>query len=157
VRRHVHRPSFKLRPNHRRWLYVCSALLLTSGAGWLVAHYLLHGRGDFPGAPHPSEVWWLRLHGAAAMGFLVTFGMVLTHHVRSGWRQHVNRTSGVVNIVTICALAVSAYGLYYIVDDRARAYISITHWVVGLVAAVALPVHVVLGRRLAATRNNVRG
>ena len=147
MRRHVHRPPLKLRPNHRRWLYVCSVLLLVSGLGWLVAHYFLHGRDDFPGAPHPSEVWWLRLHGAAAMGSLVTFGMVLTHHVRSGWRQRVNRISGVVNLATIGALALSAYGLYYIVDDRARSAISVTHWVVGLIAAAALPVHISLGRR----------
>jgi hypothetical protein len=136
---------------------VSSALLLVSGAGWLVAHYLLQGPSDFPGAPHPSEAWWMRLHGAAAMGLLVTFGMVLTHHVRSGWRQHVNRTSGVVNIVLIGVLALSAYGLYYVVDDRARAFIGITHWIVGLVAAGALPLHVILGRRLAAVRNKARG
>jgi hypothetical protein len=90
------------------------------------------------------------------MGFLVTFGMVLTHHVRSGWAQHVNRTSGVVNIATICALALSAYGLYYIVDDRARAFVSITHWVVGIITAAALPVHVILGRRQSARRERTR-
>jgi cation transport ATPase len=156
MRRHVHRPPLKLRPGHRRWLYLCSVLLLVSGAGWLVAHYFLHGRNDFPGAPHPSEVWWLRLHGAAAMGFFITFGMVLNHHVRAGWRQRVNRSSGVVNLAVIGVLALSAYGLYYIVDDGARTYISVTHWIVGLIAAAALPVHVILGRRQSARREHAR-
>ncbi|MGH8253959.1 MAG: hypothetical protein ACRES2_07945 [Steroidobacteraceae bacterium] len=156
MRRHVHRPPLKLRPAHRRWLYVCSVLLLVSGAGWLIAHYFLHGSGDFPGAPHPSEAWWLRLHGAAAMAFLIAFGAVLTHHVRSGWRQNVNRISGTVNLVVIGVLALSAYGLYYIGNDQARALTSIVHWTVGLIAAAALPAHVILGRRLAARRNSAR-
>jgi hypothetical protein len=157
VRRHVHRPPLKLRPGHRRWLYLCSVLLLVSGAAWLVAHYFLNGRDDFPGAPHPSEVWWLRLHGAAAMGFLITFGMALTHHVRSGWAQRANRASGVVNLVVAIALALSAYGLYYIGDDRTRAAVSLTHWIVGLVAAAALPIHVMLGRRQSSRREHSRG
>ncbi len=47
-------------------------------------------------------------------------------------------------------LALSGYGLYYLVDDRQRAVTSALHWVVGLTAGVALTVHVVLGKRLAA-------
>ena len=40
MRRHVHRAPLKLRPGHRRWLYVCSALLLVSG---IVALSFNHG------------------------------------------------------------------------------------------------------------------
>ena len=143
----MHRAPLKLRPGHRRWLYVCSALLLVSGIGWLIVHYFLQGPSDFPEAPHPSEAWWLRLHGAAAMGFLIALGGVLTHHVRSGWRQHLNRSSGIVNIVVAVALALTAYGLYYIGDDRMRTMVSSTHWIIGLIAAAALPLHIMLGRR----------
>ena len=150
MRRHFHRLPLKLRPGHRRWLYFSSVLLLVSGIGWLVGHYFLHGPSDFPGAPNASEPWWLRLHGAAAMGFLVAFGALLPHHVRSGWRQHVNRTTGVVMLVVVSALILTAFGLYYIGDDRARAFISIAHWTVGLIASVGLPVHVIMGKRLRA-------
>jgi hypothetical protein len=122
-------------------------LLLVSGAGWLVAHYLLHGPADFPGAPHPSEPWWLRIHGAAAMAFLLAVGALWPQHIRSGWRQHVNRPSAIVLMVLLGVLTLTAYGLYYVVGDQARAIISITHWVIGLVASVGLPVHVMLGRR----------
>ena len=148
MRRHFHRPPLKLRPGHRRWLYLASVLLLVSGIGWLGGHYFLHGLNDFPGALNPSEPLWMRLHGAAAMGFLVAFGALLPHHVRSGWRQHVNRTSGIVMIAVVSALILTAYGLYYVGDDHARAFISIAHWTVGLVAAAGLPAHVILGKRL---------
>ena len=147
MRRHLHRPPLKLRPGHRRWLYLSSVLLLVSGIGWLVGHYFMHGPSDFPDAPNASEPWWLRLHGAAAMGFLVAFGALLPQHVRSGWRQRVNWTSGVLMLVVVSVLTLTAYGLYYIGDDRARAFISIAHWTVGLVAAAGLPVHIMLGRR----------
>ena len=123
-------------------------LLLVSGCGWLMAHFLLHGPAEFPGAPQPSEPWWLRLHGAAAMGFLVAFGAVLPQHVRSGWRQHVNRATGLLMLSVVCVLILTAYGLYYVGDDRARAAFSVTHWSVGLAAAALLVLHVVTGRRL---------
>jgi len=156
VRRHVHRPPLKLRPGQRRWLYVSGLALLLSGTGWLSTHYSLEGPSEFPGAPHPSEIWWLRVHGAAAMGFLVAFGTVLTHHVRSGWRQHLNRTSGVANLVVVGVLALSAYGLYYVGDDHARSLISKIHWVMGLIGAGALMLHVTLGQQLTANRDGTR-
>jgi cation transport ATPase len=148
VRRHHHRPPLKLQPAHRRWLYLSSVLLLVSGAGWLVGHYFLHGPEDFPGAPNPSEPWWLRVHGAAAMGFLLAFGALWPQHMRSGWRQHINRPSGIGMLVVVGVLTLTAYGLYYVGGDRARGFISIAHWTVGLVASAGLPVHVMLGRRL---------
>ncbi|MBS0388397.1 MAG: hypothetical protein JSR15_07930 [Proteobacteria bacterium] len=148
MRRHHHRPPLKLRPAHRRWLYLSSAVLLISGACWLIAHFFLHGPADFPGAPHPLEPWWLRLHGAAAIGFLMSFGALLLQHVRSGWRQRVNRTTGVVMLAAAGVLTLTAYGLYYIGDDRARSFISFAHWIVGLAASAALPLHVLVGRRL---------
>lgn len=154
MRRHVHRPPLKLRPAHRRWLYLSSVLLLISGGGWLAAHYFLHGPADFPGAPHPSEPWWLRLHGAAAMGFLMAFGALLLQHVRSGWRQHVNRPTGIVMLAVVGTLILTAYGLYYFGDDRVRAFVSLAHWTIGLAAAAALPVHVIVGQRLNRVRAN---
>jgi len=148
VRRHHHRPPLKLRPAHRRWLYLVSVLLLVSGIGWLVAHYFLHGPADFPGAPHRSEPWWLRLHGAAAIGFLMAFGALLLQHVRSGWRQRVNRATGVVMLAAVGVLILTAYGLYYIGDDRLRMIVGFAHWAIGIAAALALPAHVMVGRRL---------
>jgi hypothetical protein len=50
-------------------------------------------------------------------------------------------------LVVVGVLTLTAYGLYYVGGDRARAFISIAHWTVGLVASAALPVHVILGRR----------
>jgi hypothetical protein len=126
------------------WVYGVGGLLALTGAAWLVCHYFL--RGDSP-APNPLEVWWLRLHGAAVVGFLIIFGSVLPGHVLHGWRHHRNRVSGTTLVTVISMLASSGYGLYYIVDDDQRSWVSIIHWVVGLLSVAAIVIHAVLGKR----------
>jgi uncharacterized membrane protein len=150
--RRRHRPARvqqRLSRRHESYLYLTSALLLISGAGWLVGRYLLRASGVLGDVPHPSEVWWLRLHGAAVIVFLAVFGALLPGHVVQNWRRRVNRYSGVSVVSIVVLLALSGYGLYYVVDDRQRALISVIHWAVGLAAAGVLALHVVLGKRLA--------
>lgn len=141
------RAPMRLSPRHRRWIYSTGALLWASGVAWLISHYLVPSSAEFAGAPRPSEAWWLRLHGAAMIGFLITFGALLPLHVLHGWRQRRNRASGVTMLAIVGALALSGYGLYYAGDERLRAWISATHWVIGLAASAALLLHVILGRR----------
>lgn len=140
----------RLSRRHERYLYLTSVLLLISGVGWLVGHYLLRASGALGEVPHPSEVWWLRLHGAAVIVFLAVFGALLPGHVVQNWRQRVNRYSGAAVVIVVVVLASSGYGLYYVVDDGQRALVSVIHWVVGLAAPGALALHAVVGRRLAA-------
>ena len=92
----------------------------------------------------------MRLHGAAVIGFLVVFGALLPGHAVQNWRQRANRYSGLAVVIVVSLLALTGYGLYYLVDDRERAVTSALHWVAGLVASAALVLHVVLGKRLAA-------
>ncbi len=140
----------RLSRRHELYLYLTGALLLLSGAGWLIAHYLLRTPSAYGAGPHPSEAWWMRLHGAAVVGFLVVFGALLPGHIVQNWRQRINRYSGLTVVLAVSLLALSGYGLYYLVDDRQRAVTSGVHWVVGLTASGALVLHVVLGKRLAA-------
>ena len=142
--RHAPRPQQRLGHVQERWVYAAGAALALSGLGWLVCHYLLHPPG--PG-PHPLEVWWLRLHGLALILFLAVLGSVLPVHVRYGWRHHMNRVSGALVLGVAGLLALSGYGLYYLVDDDLREWTSIAHWIAGLAAIILLLTHVVLGKR----------
>ncbi len=139
----------RLSARHRRSLDFFAILLWASGVAWLIAHYALRSSDPLAGA-HPSEPWWLRLHGGAVIGFLVAFGALLPGHIRRGWRQELNRASGLTMIVVAAVLALTGYGLYYVVDDAWRASTSVIHWVVGLASAIALTVHVWLGKRTVA-------
>lgn len=138
--------SGRLSPGHRRSLYFFASLLWLSGLGWLIAHYAFRPGDPLAGA-HPSEPWWLRVHGAAVLGFLIAFGALLPGHIGRGWRQGLNRGSGLAMIVAAAILTLSGYGLYYLVGDAWRGWASLIHWTAGLASAVALLVHVLLGKR----------
>lgn len=139
---------FKLSQRHELWVYSLGMLLLVSGLGWLIAHYFLASAGDFGESHHASEPWWLRLHGAGAMGFLVVFGAVLPVHVVRAWHLKKNRHSGGFMIAVVLILVITAYGLYYAGDDKFRVWLSAVHWITGFLAAAGLTVHVWLGRRV---------
>lgn len=89
--RHGHphpRLQQRLSRQHEFWVYGTGVALSLSGMGWLICHFLLRATGA---GPHPLEVWWLRMHGAAVVGFLIVFGTVIPAHAVYGWRQRLNR------------------------------------------------------------------
>ena len=98
----------------------------------------------------------MRLHGAAVVAFLVVFGALLPGHVVQNWRQRFNRYSGLTMVIVVTVQALTGYGLYYLVDERQRTVTSALHWVIGLAASAALVIHVVLGKRLAASARESR-
>ncbi|HTY92838.1 MAG TPA: hypothetical protein VMC02_03050 [Steroidobacteraceae bacterium] len=136
----------RLGSRHELCVYGAGGLLALSGAGWLVCHYLLRAAG--PG-PQPLEVWWLRLHGAALLAFLVVVGTVMPVHMLYGWRRRMNRGSGIALLLLLGLLALSGYGLYYLVNDEWRAWTGVVHWITGLAAVGLLGLHALLGKRVA--------
>ena len=151
MNRHVHRiGSARLRRRHEIWIYVIGGLLLVSGVGWLVVHYLLASAGQFGELHHASEPWWLRLHGAAAIGFLIVSGTLLPVHVVPALHWGKNRRTGVLMLTVVVLLVVTAYGLYYVVGDSWRTWLSAIHWMTGLAATAGLVAHVWLGKRVLA-------
>jgi len=111
----------RLSKYHRLWIYAVGGTLVASGTGWLIAHYLLIEPGPFAEAQHPSEPWWLRLHGAAMMVFLVVLGTILPGHVRQAWSLRKinaasvkrNVTTGILMLSLVTGLGVTGYALYY--------------------------------------------
>jgi len=144
-----HLPKQRLSRTQEGWLYIVGGVLAFSGIGWLVCHYGLRAPGP---APHPLEVWWLRLHGAAMVGFLIVFGALLPRHVKQGWRQGLNLGSGLPLLVATALLILTGYGLYYIVSDEVRDWVSVIHWGLGLAGVATVALHAVLGRQQARLR-----
>jgi hypothetical protein len=148
-RTHQDAPPMRLSRHHRQWIYAAGGSLVASGIGWLIAHYLLVEAGSFGETHHPSEPWWLRLHGAAVMAFLVVLGTILPGHVTRAWSLRKNCTQSVRrNVVTgtlmlslVAVLALTGYGLYYSGSEELRPYISTGHWVLGLAAAAGFYQH----------------
>jgi cation transport ATPase len=140
-----HRVQIRLSRSHQRWVYGIGGLLLLSGIGWLVCHFFLAVQTEFGASPHPLEPWWLKLHGAAAMGFLIVIGSLLPNHIARAWRLRKNRSSGLAMLSLLAIIILSGYGLYYLGDEQTRPWISLIHWIIGLLVATVLPLHVWLG------------
>jgi hypothetical protein len=144
-------PRLQQRLSRRQeyWVYGSGGALALSGVGWLICHYFLRAAGF---GPHPLEVWWLRLHGAAVLVFLLVLGTVLPAHVVYGWRHRMNLGTGIAVLATAALLILSGYGLYYLVDDQWRAWTSSSHWILGLFAIALVALHALRGKRAARAR-----
>lgn len=142
----VRQPPMRLNQRHERWLYMIGVLTFVSGLGWLADHYLFAGSADFGDAHAALEPWWLRLHGAAAMAGLVVLGSLLPGHIARAWRLRRNHRSGLLMLSLVVLLVVTGYGLYYAGDEETRPWISVVHWLAGMLAAAGLVLHVRLGK-----------
>jgi hypothetical protein len=142
--------SFGLGVPHtrRRLLYAAFALAFASGVAWLVFHYWLQQPGEFGPEPHALEIWWLRLHGAAAFVLLWFAGILWGTHARPALKHEADwKRSGLGVLGVLLALAASGYLLYYLVDDTWRDIARIVHWSLGLALAIPLGIHIVGVRR----------
>lgn len=128
-----------------RAFYAVFGLLFASGAAWLLA-----------GGPDPeAAASWLsdvpavllKLHGGAAMLFLLLLGAFATQHVQGLWRGGKNRRTGAVMLTINSVLIVTAYGLYYSGSDGLRAWASDLHIAAGLALPALIAHHIWFGRR----------
>lgn len=140
------RAAERLSPRHRALTYLACGLVYVSGVFWLVVHYGAAGQ-DSASSPQPLEPWLLKLHGAAAMGFLIVLGSLLARHVAEAWTAHRNVPSGIAVLATAICLVISAWGLYYAGGEQLRDWLSAGHWLLFVSAAPLLLMHVVSGRR----------
>lgn len=132
---------------HEISIYLSFASLLVSGLAWLVLHNYVQVEGPFGPEHHPAEPWLLRFHGVATYFFLVLVGALLPLHIRLAWSARRNLTTGLATATAMILLAISGIGLYYLSGEKVRAWTSILHWGVGILAMAVLTWHAVLGRR----------
>jgi hypothetical protein len=134
---------------HRRWLYAALTFAWATGAAWVFAHFALAAGDDGESLRHPLEAWALKLHGAAAFGFLVALGSMFAQHIPRAWYLKRNLWSGMAALAVAAFLVATGYALYYFALDDAHAVVSVLHWSVGLAAVLFLWAHIWLGRRSA--------
>ncbi len=132
----------RLAASLRYSLYFVSALLFASGAAWVVLHYLQESFSK------SAETNLMRVHGGAAMAILVLVGAAAALHSTKSWREGKNRLTGVGLGVTLIALTLTGYLLYYEGDEATRAAASVLHWAIGLAAPFLFACHAWLGRRV---------
>ena len=126
------RQSIRLGSSRRLGLYAIGIGVWLTGGLWLVFHYWFITEGQFGPQVHPSELWWLRLHGAFAFATIWLFGLMWGIHVTVAWPFGRRRWSGAIMTGLLLWLTISGYLLYYVGDEKARPIISVLHWTLGL-------------------------
>lgn len=132
---------------HQATVYGATALLVISGAVWLVLHYFMAVQGEFGETHHPLETWMLKLHGAAAMAGLIIYGSLLPIHIRRAWAIRRNIYLGIGLVAIMLLLTITGYLLYYAGGEETRPVISAAHWILGVIVPALLAWHVVSGKR----------
>jgi hypothetical protein len=120
---------------------------MLSGALFLFGPSLWPAASPFGEQSHPVRSWSMKLHGAAAMAFLVLFGGLLQGHIRRALRSRRNLLLGWSMLATNLVLVVTGYGLYYFTGENVREACSSVHWLVGFALAAVFLAHVEVGRR----------
>ncbi|WGS20858.1 MULTISPECIES: hypothetical protein [unclassified Bradyrhizobium] len=135
----------RLKRPFRYSIYAAFAVLLLTGAGWLVADWQKNVAGD--------EIWqqsaatMLMVHGGAAMLALLLLGALIPVHLLRAWRSRKNRISGSIMAAFNAVLIVTAFSLYYLGSEEVRPWISWIHLTAGFALSLMLPLHIWLGRR----------
>jgi hypothetical protein len=142
----MRRRGLQLSRPHRRTLYAFSIVLLLSGAAWAWIHQF-YNDGQPDGALRQLSPSLLKVHGYAALGFVLMLGTLLTGHVRRSWHARKNRTNGAFFLTVVSLLTLSGYTLYYLGDETSRRVTSQFHLWLGLAAPVLLFWHIRTGRR----------
>lgn len=122
-----------------RWLLLTALtlLLISGGAWWFLDEFQRAGAH-----------WLLALHGGAAMASLLVIGAILGHHSLLSWRRKINRFSGAITLLTLGALIVTAFALYYTGSDALREQAVWLHTVAGAALPAVLALHAIIGRRI---------
>lgn len=139
---------------HTVW-WACS-LLWFSGLVWLALYWLLPEVGaDGLPADQSAKLWAMRLHAACALATVFVVGSLLPVHMRTAWRVHRNRLSGLANLLVFGVLLLSGYALWYVSEGTLRQGSAWLHWGLGMGALPLLWWHHRLGRRARARRTAV--
>jgi hypothetical protein len=135
----------RLNPSFRYAIYATFAVLLLSGAGWLIA--------DWQKDVSSEEIWQqsiaylLMVHGGSAMAALLLLGALIPLHLLRAWRSGKNRRSGTVMATFNAILIGTAFGLYYLGSETLRPWMSWIHIAAGFSLALWFPLHIYRGRR----------
>ncbi|NBV06790.1 MAG: hypothetical protein EBS06_06100 [Proteobacteria bacterium] len=128
----------------RIFLYLTTLILFLSGVVWLILNFFI----DYDSELRFLNVWSLRLHGAAAYGLLIVFGMLISTHISFNWRVKKNRRkSGIILTVFLAILVVTGCLLYYLGDEAIRNYVSYIHWIGGIFFSTILLLHSIVHKK----------
>lgn len=134
-------------PRFRMIFHGVFGVLIVTGFGWMISHWLGASESEFGPQPSVLEPLWLKLHGATAMAALLVIGALLVTHVPAGWQRRKNRRSGLGLLLVNALLILTGYALYYVGGETLRAWSWWVHLGLGSALPLLIAGHIWLGRR----------
>jgi hypothetical protein len=131
---------------HKLFLYGATGLLWLSGLTWILFHYFGIHPGEFGLERSPFENLSLKVHGAAAMGFMLVIGSLIPIHLRRGWVLKRNRLSGAILTLGCGVLILTGWALYYLAIEKVRNAVGLFHWILGLLLPLIILYHILAWR-----------
>lgn len=95
-----------------------------------------------------ARVGVVALHAALAFAAMLFMGALWSVHMRSGWRRHRQKTSGLLVTLPALLLALTGVGIYYLADEDLANAAAFVHLCAGLALLLPFAWHLVTGRRL---------
>jgi len=133
----------RLKTGQKLTVYLVSSGLLLSGLVWLVFFYFVRVTDQFGFEnPHPIQGYVIIAHAIFALPAVWIYGFLWNLHVKPGWRARTRRWSGGTIWSLVLLMILSGYALYYIGNDTVRDWVSLLHWVPGLLALVIFLLHI---------------
>jgi hypothetical protein len=91
----------------------------------------------------------LMIHGICGLILIFIFGIIWAEHAKYKLKikQKKNRKTGLQLLFLLGVICISSAGLYYIGNESLRNFVSILHWVLGIILPVIIIIHVPFSRR----------
>jgi MFS family permease len=132
---------------YRYFLYLTLSISCCTGtAFWLMRRYAMV-EGDFGPEPHSLQYPLLQVHGLGAFLMLLCLGAIFSAHIPSTWSLKRAKKSGLLMLVTVTVSLLSAYSLYYLVQDQWQSWLGNSHFIFGLPLPFLLLLHIKVARR----------
>ena len=131
---------------HELIIYLIAVIVITSGFLWLYFDFFIRVETEFSLLVHPLQNTFLILHGTSSIFFLIALGSVLPIHVLKAWKTKNNRLSGGFFLLLFTILILTGIGLYYSGVEENRQFLSILHWVIGILFPVFFVIHIYFGK-----------
>lgn len=139
--------SLTINKSYRYFFYSILALSFVTGiAFWLFSRFGMV-EGDFGPESHFLQYPMLQIHGLSAFLMLMSLGAIFASHIPKTWSSKRARKSGLFILITIVFSMVSAYSLYYLVNENWHEILGNSHAVVGVLLPIILFFHIRLARK----------
>lgn len=86
-------------------------------------------------------------HAGLAFVFMLLMGALWSVHMRAGWRRHRQRASGLLLVLSLLWLMLSAVGVYYLADEAWANVAGLGHLAMGVLLLAPFMWHAIVGWR----------